>query len=172
MTTFAYFITASFLKENTPLNENVDDKLIKNAIKEAQDIFIQDIIGSDLYNEIMSQIVAGTTTALNVTLLDKYIQPCLMHYTVCESALPLTYKFINKSISTRNADDANPISVSELNIIEERYRAKAVYYGTRLRNYLKQNATSYPLFENYGTGYDVIAPNNNDIVLGIYVGDE
>ena len=172
MITFAYFITASFLKDNTPLNENVDDKLIKNAIKEAQDIYIQDLIGSDLYNELQTQIVAGSTTALNVTLLDRYIQPCLMHYAVCESALPLTYKFLNKSISTRNADDATPINVQDLNMIEERYRTKAVYYGTRLRNYLKENSSSYPLFENYGTGYDVIAPNDNNIIFGIDLSDE
>ena len=172
MTTFAYFITASFLKDNTPLNENVDDKLIKNAIKEAQDIYIQDLIGSDLYNELQTQIVAGNTTALNVTLLDKYIQPCLMHYAVCESALPLTYKFLNKSISTRNADDATPINVQDLNMIEERYRSKAVFYGNRLVNYLKQNSTSYPLFENYGTGYDVIPPNGNNIIFGIDLSDE
>ena len=46
MTNFVYFISTTYLKDNTPLNENLDDKLLKSAIKEAQEIYIRDVIGS------------------------------------------------------------------------------------------------------------------------------
>ncbi len=46
---------ATYLKDNTPLNENVDDKLLKSAIKEAQEIYIRDVIGSGIYNELQVQ---------------------------------------------------------------------------------------------------------------------
>ena len=41
MTNFVYFISTTYLKDNTPLNENVDDKLLKSAIKEAQEIYVR-----------------------------------------------------------------------------------------------------------------------------------
>jgi len=44
MTNFVYFISTTYLKDNTPLNENVDDKLLKSAIKEAQEIYVRDVI--------------------------------------------------------------------------------------------------------------------------------
>ena len=48
MTNFVYFISTTYLKDNTPLNENVDDKLLKSAIKEAQEIYVRDVIGSGI----------------------------------------------------------------------------------------------------------------------------
>jgi hypothetical protein len=47
------------LKDNTPLNENVDDKLLKSAIKEAQEIYVRDVIGSGIYNELQVQASAA-----------------------------------------------------------------------------------------------------------------
>jgi hypothetical protein len=82
MTNFVYFISTTYLKDNTPLNENVDDKLLKSAIKEAQEIYIRDVIGSGIYNELQTQAYANTLTALNVTLLDSYIAPCVKYYTL------------------------------------------------------------------------------------------
>ncbi len=59
MTNFVYFISTTYLKDNTPLNENVDDKLLKSAIKEAQEIYIRDVIGSGIYNELQVQNIPG-----------------------------------------------------------------------------------------------------------------
>ena len=153
---FVYLIGTSYLKENTPLNENLDDKLLKSAIKEAQEIYIRDIIGS-------------TLTALNSTLLNNYVAPCLKYYTLVESMLPLTFKFLNKSVATRTAEFAQPIGTSELSLIEQRYRDKAEYYADRLRNYLKENTTDYPLYLNPGTGFDVIRPSNTAFLGGMYL---
>ena len=38
MSNFVYLISTTYLKDNSPINENVDDKLLKSAIKEAQEI--------------------------------------------------------------------------------------------------------------------------------------
>ena len=166
---FVYLIGTSYLKENTALNENLDDKLLKSAIKEAQEIFIRDIIGSGLYDELQSQAFSGTLTALNVELMDKYIAPCLKYYTLVESMLPLTFKFLNKSVSTRTAEFSQPIGTSELSLIEQRYRDKAEYYAERLRKYLQENSTDYPLYLNPGSGIDVIRPHNTAFMGGMYL---
>ena len=55
MANFVYYISVSYLKDNTPLNENLDDKLLKASIKEAQEVYIRDIIGSGIYNELQDQ---------------------------------------------------------------------------------------------------------------------
>ena len=60
MSNFVYFISTSYLKDNTPLNENLDDKILKASIKEAQEIYIRDIVGSGIYNELQTQAYAGT----------------------------------------------------------------------------------------------------------------
>lgn len=169
MANFVYFISVSFLKDNTPINENLDDKLLKSAIKEAQEVYVRDVIGSGIYNELQDQAFNGTLTADNTTLLDSYIAPCLKYYTLVESMLPMTFKFLNKSVSSRTADNANPITPSELTLIEQRYRDKAEYYAERLRDYLKENTTLYPLYLNPGSGFDVIHPSNTAFFGGMYL---
>ncbi len=169
MSNFVYFISTSYLKDNTPLNENLDDKILKSSIKEAQEIYIRDIIGSGIYDELQTQAYAGTLTADNTTLLDSYIAPCLKYYTLVESMLPLTFKFMNKSVASRSSENATPATPSDLTHIEQRYRDKAEYYGERLRDYLKEYPTRYPLYLNPGSGFDVIRPKNTAFFGGMYL---
>jgi hypothetical protein len=172
MTNFVYFISTSYLKDNSAINENVDDKLLKSAIKEAQEIYIRDIIGSGLYDELQTQAFAGTLTANNTTLLDSYIAPCLKYYTITESMLPMTFKLMNKSVATRQAENATAITIDELTLIEQRFRDKAEYYANRLRDYLRENTNTYPLFLNPGNGFDTIRPKNTAFYGGFYLGND
>ena len=171
MTNFVYFISTTYLKENSPVNENVDDKLLKSAIKESQEIYIRDIIGSGLYNELQTQAFANTLSNLNVTLLDTYVAPCLKYYTLTECLLPLTFKMMNKSVAAREAENARAISVDELTLIEQRFRDKAEYYANRLRDYLRANTNLYPLFLNAGNTIDTIRPADTAFYGGFYLGD-
>ena len=172
MTNFVYFISTSYLKDNSAINENVDDKLLKSAIKEAQEIYIRDIIGSGLYDELQTQAFAGTLTANNTTILDSYISPCLKYYTITESMIPMIFKLMNKSVATRQAENATAITIDELTLIEQRFRDKAEYYANRLRDYLRENTNTYPLFLNPGNGFDTIRPKNTAFYGGFYLGDD
>jgi len=170
MANFVYYISVTYLKDNTPLNENLDDKLLKASIKEAQEIYIRDIVGSGVYDELQDQAYNDTLTTDNRTLLDTYIAPCLKYYTLVESMMPLTFKFLNKTVASRNSEDATPVTTDELTMIEKRYRDKAEYYAGRLRAYLKENPNLYPLYLNYGTGFDAIQPSNTAFFGGMYLG--
>jgi hypothetical protein len=169
MAQFVYFISTSYLQDNSPINENVDPKILKSSIKEAQEIYIRDVIGSGIYDELQDQAYNGTLTADNTTLLDSYIAPCLKYYTLTESMLPMTFKFMNKSVASRNSENATAITPQELSLIEQRYRDKAEYYAERLRDYLKENPTIYPKYLNPGTGFDVIRPKNTAFFGGMYL---
>ena len=46
--------------------------------------YILPILGTQLYNQIISQVGSNTVSAANVTLLDNYVVPCLMYYVKCE----------------------------------------------------------------------------------------
>ena len=115
MTNFVYFISVTYLKDNTPINENVDDKLLKSAIKEAQEIYVRDIIGSGVYNELLDQAYNGTLTVNNQLLLDSYIAPCLKYYTLTESLLPMTFKMLNKTYNPIEKDrEETPIMTIDI----------------------------------------------------------
>lgn len=147
-----YFISDTAIKDSTILNENVDPKLIGPAIIEAQDMHIQTIIGSELYNAIDTMIgnhsISGTTNANYKLLLDTYIQPALKYYTLAELVLPMSFKLMNKSIASRSSENASPINVDDFALVRETFMNKAEFYATRLMNYLLDNRNTYPEYLN------------------------
>lgn len=171
------FISETAIKDTTILNENVDPKLIVPAILESQDIHIQEIIGSSLYNKIDSLIPSGVISQpANVAyknLLDNYIQPALKYYVQGELVLPMTVKLMNKSIATRSADNASPISLDDMALVRDTFMNKAQWYAERLTNFLRDNTTLYPeYYSSTDSGYSVIRPKGTAYKTNMYLGPD
>lgn len=173
-----YLISEQTIKDTTVLNENVDPKLIAPAILESQDIHIQSILGSNLFNKITTLVgnksISGTTNADYKLLLDSYITPALKYYVLAELVLPMTIKLMNKSIATRTSEFSNSIQIDDMALVRENFMNKAEYYGERLINYLKDNTTTYPEYLlSTGTAlFSTIIPKRSSYTSGMYLGDE
>lgn len=165
------FINATFIKEYTFVDTNVDEKYLLVAIKEAQEIHVREYVGTALYNELITQINAGTVTTLNTTLLDTYIQPMLKYWTIYEAAEFLNFKITNKNISTNNSDNATSVDTNGLNRVIDAIATKAKYYTKLMVKYLLQNNNSYPLYFNPGTSIDTIFPRTTAFDCGIFLGN-
>ncbi len=62
----------------TQLGGNVDVDKIYPFVKIAQDIQVQELLGTKLYRYILTQVEAGTLTGNYQTLVSHYVQPMLM----------------------------------------------------------------------------------------------
>ena len=160
MSAIALFISVTDIKESGWVDENVDDRIIRAAILDAQKIHTREMIGSGLYDELGTQKIAGTLTALNTTLLG-YIKDELINWTLFEGIDAFNYKIRNKAIMTSNSDNSNAVDSDTVRKLGERFQNKAEYYDERLRRYLLQNQSSYPLYFSPGSGIDTIHPKQN-----------
>lgn len=170
MANIIIFITEEDIKQTSLIDENVDVSLIRNTIREAQDLHIHEILGTGLYNELKTQIDAGTLTALNTTLLDSYVRWSLLYWSLYEGVDVLTYKFRNKSIMKMSSDNGQPISLDEVKRLMDSFKNKAEWYSERVTRYLCENQSSYPLYINPGTGSDTIHPKRNNYDSGWHLG--
>ncbi len=64
------FISENFVKENSEIDENVDMKLINPTIWYCQKLYIEPALGTALYNDLIADVVAGSVTGDNLTLVD------------------------------------------------------------------------------------------------------
>lgn len=165
------FISEQTLKDRSLLQDNVDPKLIKPTIKQAQDIYIEPILGTGLYRELQTQIAANTISTLNKTLLDNYVTDCLCWYVASEMVMSLGYKLTNKNVLRKNSENSETPSLSELFDLMEYYKNKAETYAQRMTNYLIEKISVYPLYNNAGNGVDIIFPNGTSYTTGIYLGN-
>lgn len=152
------------------IEDTYDERQLSEIIWDSQELRIKPIIGTGLYDELLSQVRGSTLTSLNQTLLFTYINPVLKYYILCDGAPLFTYKLRNKGIVTQSSDNAQPANISEIDRLVRLYEDKAQSYADRLMNYLIQNNTSYPLYYNPGDGVDTIYPKQNQFNIGWRLG--
>lgn len=164
------FVSSATIKKFGVLENNVDDKLISQTILMVQDIQLQQILGSDLYNEICTQINASTLSVANQTLLDEYIRDFIINATISEGAIVFNYRFSNKGVVTQNSENQQPVTQRELELIEQKWGRMAEFYAKRLSGYLTQNSASYPLWASGNTKAQDLASQYPTYSTGYYLG--
>ena len=140
------FISIEVIKDQSVINENVDSKLLQPTLIMVQDIYLKQVIGKDLYAELITQVNAESVTALNTTLLTDYIQPYLINNVVSELVIDVNYKIKNKALMVGSSDNGQSLDTSGMSIIQTKYRNIAENYRVNLVDYLVDNSTDYPLF--------------------------
>lgn len=151
------------------VESNFDTDQVAVLIYDVQQMELLPLIGSGLYNEIESQIIAGTTTALNLTLLE-YIRDAVRLYTLADGMLVFTYKIRNKGLTTMDSDNSQHADIAGIDRMIQAFKDKAQVYASRITRYLVANTSSYPLYNNPGSTLDTIHPKGNSFHTGFYLG--
>jgi len=162
-------VVADYIRDNTVINKDVGSELIEPFIVSAQNVRIESILGTGLFNDIITNINNTTIAGNNKTLLDDYIQPCLIQWVVYEALPFINYKLTNKSVSTQDSDNSTHSQLNEVQYLRENVRNTAEYMSQRLTDYLKSNTTLFPLYINPGNDCDTIRPNSSNYFNGIYL---
>jgi len=147
----ALFIKDEDLKRNTILDGNVDTDKFKNYIKIAQEIHIQNYLGTDLYKRLQAGIIADDLTANEITLINDYIQDALIHYASAEYLPFAAYNVSNGGIFKNTPENSVTVDKSEVDYLVQKERDYAQYYTQRLIDHLCNNST---LFPQYSTNTD------------------
>lgn len=165
---YVYFISEDYLKATTPIDLNVDDRLLQPTIRFAQDKYIQTLVGTGIWEDLKTQITGNTLTASYRTLLDDFIAPCLSQWTWFEALTYLYFKMTNKSISKQNDEYSNPIDIEDLKYLRGIISDNAEFLGKRITNYLLANQTLFPKYLAPGSTIDTIIPVHTQYDSGIF----
>lgn len=161
------------LKERTTMHTNVEEKMIYPEIKAAQDMYVLPILGTALFDKILTEIDGNTLQGAYKTLVDDYLVDMLCYYTLSEMPENINYQFSNRGVVTKQSDNAQVPSMSDLYAIVAKYKNRAEHYQKAAIKYLKQNApTLFPEYINPGSGIDTVQPDDNAFSNPIYLGDD
>ena len=161
------FISETYVKNNTVIDENVDMRLILPSIRDAQELRILPILGTPLYEDLKTKITATTLTADDIILLDDYIAPCMAQWTLYECSVTMLFKYRNKTVGTKSSENGQPISYQDLQFLRDDWKNKAEEREARLINYLTDNTTLYP---TYSEASDDLNPRTTAYQTSFYLG--
>lgn len=150
----ALFISRTDLVRNTILDGNVDTDKFIQFIKMAQEIHVRNYLGTDLYNKISNDILAGTLSGNYKDLVDTYVQPMLIHFAMVDYLPFAAYQIKNNGVYKHNSENAVTVDKTEIDYLVNKERDFAEYYTRRFIDYM---AFYQNLFPEYTSN------TNNDI---------
>lgn len=160
--TDTFIISEVQLRNYTDINDNVDTALIKNAIREAQDIGLQAIIGTILYDKILSDIDSSSLSGVYKTLVDNYIQDYLIYAAYWYSLDAIYLRPRNNGIvRPTGGENAEGVERDLYNVKRQSVRNKMEYYAERLTNYILEEENSYPELSQSNKLYEQV-PDYSD----------
>ena len=148
----ALFITREDIVKFTALSGNIDVDKYTQFIKIAQDIHIQNYLGSKLFNKINDAIVAGTLASPYTTLLSNYIKPMVIHFAMVEYLPFAAYTIANKGVFKHNSENSTNVEKNEVDFLIEKERDIAQHYTNRFIDYMCYNQSSFPEYNTNSNG--------------------
>ena len=160
----ALFISRTDLIKNSILDGNVDTDKFIQFIKIAQQIDIQNYLGTDLYNKISADIIADNLIGAYLDLVNDYVQPMLIHYAMMQYLPFVAYQIKNGGISKHNSENAESVSKDEVDYLVNKERNFAEYYTRRFIDYISFHEEDFPEYNSNNN--EDISPDTNDIFNG------
>lgn len=157
-------IDEGYIKNNSIIMNDVEDGFFRSAIFESQNMELQTILEEDFYTEIIEQfeewqayLKTGGTDPIEdiiepriLKLVDNYIQPILLYYTLSRSALPFYAKITNKSMEKQESSNAYPVDLIVVEKYKKQWSLNGEHYITEITKFLTKNADTYPEYKTAG----------------------
>ena len=159
--TTTFLISEAKLREYTDIDNNIDTALIKNAIREAQDIELQRLLGTLLYNQMLNLVSTGDINSGAYsnykTLLDDYIQNFLLYAVYFYALEPIYLRSRNNGLLTPTGGENSDVATKQLfDLKRQSSKNKMEFYAEKLRDYLIEEEALFPeltqsnkLYEQY-----------------------
>jgi len=148
------------LKQWTQLDDNVRLNEITPHILQAQDIYIQNLIGTKLYTRLKAGVIANDLTADEDLLLNDYVGKTLMQYALYMILPSIKYKVVNQGIVNGTSEETAPTTLEELRYLRGTVLDTAEFYATRLVEFFRDNPGMFPDYTNPGN--DGMMPDKTD----------
>ena len=141
------FITQSDLKNNSIVDGSVDPDKFIQFVKIAQEIHIQNFLGTRLYERLINYIETTNNpqdTDPEKILLDEHVKNMTIFWSLVEYTPFASYHITNKAVLKHSSETAENVSKSDVDFLVKKYRDIAQYYTDRFVDFIIYNQTTYP----------------------------
>jgi hypothetical protein len=157
----ALFISRDDIIKFTVLNGNIDTDKFIQFIKIAQDIHIQNYLGTRLFNRLNDDIVNDDLTQPYSDLLSTYIKPMLIHWAMVEFLPYAAYTVANKGVFKHNSENSTNVEKNEIDFLIAKERDVAQSYTNRFIDFMCFNQVDFPEY-NANSNADVFPDKSAD----------
>ena len=163
MANYILFISEAKLKDSTAINLNVDVDLLLPYVRQAQKLYVESKLGTKLTDKLKDLIKNGTLGNVGneayKTLVDDYIGDMMPNWAFFMCIPFLRFKIENGNIYSKASETGTSLTTEEAQHLREEVRNTAEYYTERMIEYVRNNISSFPEY-NQNSGSDVTPDPN------------
>jgi hypothetical protein len=156
-----YFVTEQYLKQKTPITQNVSSKDVMPFVEPAAASWMQNILGTYFFNDLLTKYNAQTLSTDEETLVEK-MKPAIAWRAATDCVLGLTYQLKNKGLQKQNGDNSESVEQSEVGFVMRHYEQKAEFFESMCRKYLVKNKDLYSVFTSTLNKDSELRPQDDD----------
>lgn len=146
-------ISPQKVKSYGVINLNVNESEVGNAIRISQNIYLQDIIGTDLVEHVQELVynkVKGTGSSIDdeeneayKVLLDDYLVPVLVYRTAVELCTLMTLKIRNMGVIKNSDTNVQATNAGDVKYMAEYYETFFYDAVNKMMDFLCENKEAY-----------------------------
>jgi sulfur relay (sulfurtransferase) DsrC/TusE family protein len=140
-----YYITEQFLKNKTPITQNVDAKDLAPFMEMTVRTYIQPILGYNFNNELLEKFNDETLSPIETDLVE-FIQFVVAFYATYDAIPSLTFRISNKGIQSQFGDYQNSEGVATVEYLRNNMLKFARVHESNLRAFLDLNKDQFSTY--------------------------
>lgn len=137
-------LSHAYLKKYTPISSSVDNDKLTPIMEVVQDLRMQAILGTVLYDKIIAAIDAGSLSGDLQQLNSDYIQPCLRHYIAADYIQISPFEVGDGGVMQRITEGGVPADGQDIQKLARSETKRGDHYRKRLIEYLCRSNTKFP----------------------------
>lgn len=162
----------TYVKGLTNISDNVAAKYLVSSIREAQDIGLTSILGSNLTGALIAKVADGSINTPENAAYKELLDNCqyyIAYKAISELVVKVSYKISNAGV-VKTANE-NVQNASEGEIMRQRgyYQSKADYYANLLQRFVCANSAQFPELRSSDI-YKIKANLRSSATCGIFLG--
>lgn len=169
----ARFISPQYLKDNSSVEDNVNDNIIYPVIDGTQKFFVEPITGTDLYDKLQNDISSGSLTGLYKTLVDEYIVPYMVEMSVYNLLPKIAFHYANRSVEKGTGENSEAATMEEVEYLRKEHNKLAETIKERMLDFLRENDGQISEW-SVNSGLDNVDPQfgAGDMAGDIFIGNQ
>ena len=157
----ALLVTTDDLKNNTIIDGNVDTAKFIQFMRIAQEIHIQNYLGTSLYRAIQAKIIAGTLGGDYLGLVNNYLKDMVIYFAMVDYVPFSAFQISNGGVFKHRSENSDTATQEEIETLTEKYRQFAQFFTRRFLDYICDNSNLFPEY-NSSTQSDMYPSTDAD----------
>ena len=157
----ALLVTTDDLKNNTIIDGNVDTAKFIQFMRIAQEVHIQNYLGTSLYRSIQAKIIAGNLAGDYLDLVNNYLKDMVIYFAMVDYVPFSAFQISNGGVYKHRSENSDTATKEEIDSLTEKYRQFAQFFTRRFLDYICDNSNLFPEY-NSSTQSDMYPSTDAD----------